>query len=497
MIDPLENFEWPKAEPPKKAKKRKANGNGHGPVTDADIEKALDAADEAYKNGEVIGELITEDSIALCFAIKHAKELLFDHDAGAWYRWTGVAWRREKSKLAFSYARDLARKLSAKRADFKSQLTAGRAAFAAGVERFTQSDRGFAVTSEIWDCDKFLLGTPDGTVDLKTGKLRAASQSDHITKLTAVGPSETANCPVWLGFLNQATRDDTDMVAFLKRWFGYCFSGYTREHKLVFAWGPGGNGKGVLMNTAAAIFQDYCKTAAMESFVVTRGDKHTTDMAMLAGARLVMTTEVEEGQTLAQAKVNQLTGGDPITARFMRRDNFTYLPQFKLMISGNNKPRLNNVDDAARRRINMMPFVNKPAEPDDTLQERLKQEWPEILRWMIDGALEWQKDGLNPPKSIRAFTDEYFEAQDFFGRWIEECCILDENLETKPSIAHKSFQDWCAKNGEVTVDSRRFHGLVEKTYGLRSMVSHGTRVVRGLGLNAPEMQDGHEEWFDK
>jgi hypothetical protein len=204
-------------------------------------------------------------------------------------------------------------------------------------------------------------------VQLRTGKLRPASQSDCITKLASVGPSEKVDCPIWLAFLNQATRDDKELVAFLKRWFGYCLTGDTREHKLVFAWGPGGNGKGVLMNTISTIFGDYCTTAAMDSFVVTRSDKHTTDMAMLARARLVMTTEVEEGHTWAQAKVNQLTGGDPITARFMRRDNFTYIPQFKLSISGNNKLRLNNVDDAARRRINMVPFVNKPTKPDGQL----------------------------------------------------------------------------------------------------------------------------------
>jgi putative DNA primase/helicase len=432
------------------------------------------------------GSLITEDSVALGFASIHAKELRFDHDAGAWFRWTGVAWRREGTKLAYSYARKLARVHSAASDNFKAQLVAGKASFAAGVERFAQSDRCFAVTNEVWDPDPYLLGTPDGTVDLRTGKLRPASQSDCITKLASVGPSEKVDCPIWLAFLNQATRDDKELVAFLKRWFGYCLTGDTREHKLVFAWGPGGNGKGVLMNTISTIFGDYCTTAAMDSFVVTRSDKHTTDMAMLARARLVMTTEVEEGHTWAQAKVNQLTGGDPITARFMRRDNFTYIPQFKLSISGNNKLRLNNVDDAARRRINMVPFVNKPTKPDDTLKERLKAEHPAILRWMINGCLEWQKGGLQPPESVQAATDEYFDAQDYFGRWLDECCIVHPTLEAKPSVALKSFQEWCGNNGEEIVDSRRFHGLVEKADGLRSMVSStGARVVRGLGLKAP------------
>ncbi|MFL5289678.1 MAG: phage/plasmid primase, P4 family [Rhodopila sp.] len=254
-------------------------------------------------------ELITEDSAALAFTEAHRDELRFDHHAGAWYRWTGLAWRKEETKLAFSWARQVARRLAQQVDNDKAIVAAGRAAFAAGVERFAQADRAFAVTSAIWNSDPWLLGTPGGMVDLCTGELRPAQQSDYITKQTAIAPAETADCPVWLAFLQQAAEGDDAFISFLQRWFGYTLTGITIEHALLFIFGDGGNGKGVLLVTAAGILGDYAATAALDAFTTTAGDKHPTEMAMLAGARMVMTTETEEGQHWAEARMKALIGG--------------------------------------------------------------------------------------------------------------------------------------------------------------------------------------------
>ena len=197
-----------------------------------------------------------------------------------------------------------------------------------------------------------------------------------ITKLTAVAPAVTSDCPQWLAFLNQATAGDAALVGFIKWWFGYCLTGETREHALLFLYGPGGNGKSVLLNTVADILGSYATTAAMDTFTASHGDRHPTDLAMLRGAQLVMTTETEEGRAWAEARIKALTAGDLITARFMRRDFFTYVPTFKLAISGNHKPTLRNVDDAARRRFNIAPFTNRPARPDKLPPKKLKVEWP-------------------------------------------------------------------------------------------------------------------------
>jgi P4 family phage/plasmid primase-like protien len=431
---------------------------------------------------------ITEDAVALSFARVHGDMLRYCHHAGAWYQWNGTIWRREETRLAYAWARDLSRRLARVAESTKATVTAGKAAFAAGVERFAQADRAFAVTSEVWDRDPWLLGTPGGTVELRTGELRKARQSDHITKQTAVAPADTADCPLWLGFLNQAANGDQELVGFLKRWFGYTLTGSTKEHALLFVFGDGGNGKGTCMNAVAGIMADYAVNAAMDTFAASRNEKHSTDMAMLAGARLVMTTEVDEGQVWAEARLKALTGGDPVTARFMRRDFFTYTPTFKLTISGNHKPALRNVDEAARRRFNLAPFIHKPPKIDKDLGDRLRAEWPGILRWMIDGCLEWQRDGLRQPAAVRLATEEYFEAQDVFGSWLEERCDIGPTVSTRPGVLLADFNAWAEKNGTENTTRHRFRGWIDRQDNLRYKRVHGNDYVSGIALKP--LQDG-------
>lgn len=340
-------------------------------------------------------ELLTEDSVALAFADRYRGELRFDHDVRKWFVWTGERWKCETTCLAFSQARDLVRELSKGMPD-KVRLITSKAAFCASVERFARADRAMAVTSTIWDQDHYLLGTPAGTVDLRTGAMMAPRPDDHITKLTTVAPAETADCPRWIQFLREATNNDQALVDFLQQFCGYSLTGDTKEHALLFICGAGGNGKTVLQNTIAGIMGDYAAAAAMDTFVSSSSDKHPTDLAKLRGARLVTASETEENRSWAEARIKQMTGGDKVSARFMRQDFFEYLPQFKLLLIGNHQPSLRNVDDAARRRFNIVPFVHEPAMPDRDLETKLRAEWPGILRWMIDGCLAWQRNGLAP-----------------------------------------------------------------------------------------------------
>ena len=199
---------------------------------------------------------------------------------------------------------------------------------------------------------------------------------------------------------------------------------------MFFAWGMGGNGKGVLFNTASRALGDYAAVAPQDLLLVTQSERHPCDMAMLRGARLVTAQELGAGKQWDEPKLKSLTGGDPITARFMRQDFFTYEPQFTLFVAGNHKPSFRGVDEAIRRRVLLLPFLqNIPAdERDPELPEKLRAEWPAILRWMIDGCLDWQHGGLDPPACVQAATDDYLNAEDVLGQWLDERCVVSPRL---------------------------------------------------------------------
>lgn len=397
----------------------------------------------------------TQDELALLFAERHSDALRFDHHAGSWYQWDGSHWKREETRLAFSWARDLCRENAyngkgEKRSDLLTVSTAN------AVERFAQTDRRLAVTSDIWDTDSFLLNTPGGVVDLKTGKIRESSPQDYMTKQCSVTPAAVADCPLWRSFLDEATRGDKDLQRYMQQVSGYCLTGDTREHALFFIYGPGGNGKSVFLDTVTNIIGDYATTAAMETFTEAKGERHPTELAMLRGARLVSSSETEEGRAWAESKIKQLTGGDKVAARFMRQDFFQYMPMFKLLIIGNNQPVLRNVDDAARRRFNIIPFVFKPAQADKDLKDKLRAEYSSILRWMIEGCIDWQENGLVRPDVVFKSTREYFDDQDFFGQWIAEECEVGEGFHDTTSALFASWRRFAEEHGDKPGDSRSF-----------------------------------------
>lgn len=424
---------------------------------------------------------LSEDGVARTFADIYSGTLRRCHSTGAWFEWSGSHWRRNEVGLAEHYVRLLARDVSK---GSKKANSVRKKSFAAGVETFARNDPAFAVTIEAWDKDPFLLGTPDGTVDLRTGKMRAPDPVDGITKLTSVSPSISADCPLWLKFLDESTGADTELIRLLQQWCGYCLTGDTREHALVFIYGGGGNGKSVFLNTVSHIMCDYATMAAMDTFTASRSDKHPTDLAMLRGARLVTASETEEGKAWAEARIKSLTGGDTISARFMRQDFFSFKPQFKLCIIGNHKPVLQNVDDAARRRFNILPFIRKPAKPDRALEPKLLGEAPAILRWMIDGCLDWQQHGLVRPASVTQATAAYFDEQDTFAQWLADCCRAEPDnvflFERTPDL-FASWKRYAENAGETALGGKAFAERMRK-HGFASKKTARDRGFTGIKL---------------
>lgn len=263
-----------------------------------------------------------EDGVIRAFTERYAGELLFDHHAGKWFRFDGY-WRREETKLALHYARDEFVKLAT--GDAKAKALKRVSAWEA-IERGARTVREFAVTSNVWNCDKMLLGTPDGTVDLRTGKLRPGHPADRISRVTAVVPLDKfkpeRDCPRWLAFLDEALAGDKAAIRFLQQWGGYSLTGETKEQKLVFVYGPGGSGKGTAINTIGDILADYAVNVGMETLTASRHERHTTELARLRGARMARASETEKGKAWAENRIKNLTGQDTITARFHAAGRF-------------------------------------------------------------------------------------------------------------------------------------------------------------------------------
>ena len=425
---------------------------------------------------------VSEDAIALEFTRQNRETLRFDHNIGKWYQWQFTRWVVTDIPVAFHFAREIGRRLGAgKKATCKASV-------AGGAERFARADPAHAVVSEVWDADPWLLGTPTGTLDLRTGRMHAARRDENITKNTGCGP-ENKPAELWAHFLNDATRGDVAMQVYLQRIAGYCLTGLTVEHALFFIYGPGGNGKSVFLNILVHILGDYAMSAPMDTFTSSKFSSHPTELAMLKGARLVTASETEEGRAWAEARLKQLTGGDPISARFMRQDFFTYQPHFKLLFAGNHQPSLHSVDPAMQRRFNMMPFVHKPSQPDHMLEEKLKAEAPRILAWALQGCLDWQKHGLARPESVVVATNDYFLNQDVMGQWLEESCEVGPAFWDQPVPLFHSWTEYAKRAGELPGTAKTFRIALEKK-GFPGVKSNGIR--KHLGLVVRGDRDGRD-----
>ncbi|MFZ0210885.1 MAG: phage/plasmid primase, P4 family, partial [Roseiarcus sp.] len=337
------------------------------------------------------------------------------------------------------------------------------------------------------------LNTPEGVIDLRTGVRRQHRHDDHMTKIAAVGPG--GDCPRFLAFLDRILGGDAELAAYIRRVLGYGLTGLTREHALFFGYGTGANGKSVLLSTVAGIMGDYHRSAPIETFTASNGDRHPTDLAGLRGARFVSSIETEEGRRWAESRIKhdrrRHHRGEVHAAGL-----FEYKPAFKLFIAGNHKPSLRSVDEAIRRRFHLVPFAVTipPEERDGELTEKLKAEWPGILAWMIEGALMWQTEGLRAPPAVIDATAAYLEAEDAIAAWIDDKCERDLEAWEQSAALFASWSQWAEKSGEQAGTMKRFAQALKSRGFTRHKRNQGQGFY-GLRRNAEDSAQTH--WADR
>lgn len=412
----------------------------------------------------------SEDALALIFAERYAGELRYVAMWGRWLRYNGVCWSHDDTLHVFDLVREICRE--AARLSGKCSHITPSAKTVAAVERLARSDRRLAATTPQWDAQPWLLTTGDetsgATFDLRTGSGRPPEANNYITKKTAcrAAPPGTSH-PLFSAFLDRITSGDTELQQFLQRYIGYCLSGITTEHVFIFGHGTGANGKGTFLNTIQSIFGNYATTAHVSTFMASSTEQHPTDLAKLAGARLVVAQETQKGRRWDEVKIKAITGGDTISARFMRQDFFEFVPTFKIFVTGNYKPTLSAVDEAMHRRLLLVPFsVQIPKdERDPRLLEKLKTEWPAILRWAIEGCLAWQALGLAPPASVLEATEQYFAEQDVLKQWLDECTVDGGPLAvTRTKQLFASWKDWAEERNLKAGSEKSFSEMLANNF---------------------------------
>jgi putative DNA primase/helicase len=427
----------------------------------------------------------SDDALALKFADQHSEDFRFIAMSSEWRRWDRARWGLEKTLLSYDLARKICREAAAASGDERLKKAVTSANTVANVERMARSDRRHAATLDQFDVNPWLLNTPRGVLDLRTGELREHRREDYQTKITRVGPGGA--CPRWTAFLQEVTDDDPSLQRFLARIVGYCLTGVVREHAMFFLHGLGGNGKSVFTETIRSIMGDYAIPAPMEMFTRTRFHAHSTDVAGLQGARIVLASETEAGNFLAEAKIKLLTGGDQVSARKMRSDNVSFSPQFKLILSGNRRPHLRSNSEAMRRRFHLVPFdVTIPEHrKDKLLLDALQLEWPGIIQWAVEGCVDWQQRGLAPPERVQHATAEYLAAQDTIGDWMGASILRQPGSKITSDELFGSYRRFVEGRGEEAGNLKDFvadleaQGLVKKR-GSEGWRWHGIQLIENV-----------------
>jgi P4 family phage/plasmid primase-like protien len=426
----------------------------------------------------------------------HGDEIMHVEGHG-WYAWSGRAWepdnngvrvtQRVTSVLAQASGQALQEIEKANTAD-KVAMRLSSSNTVSAVRTLLASAAGIQRKAEHLDADHFLLNTPGGIVNLMSGELLPHRPDARMTKMTAVAPDRSRPASRWRQFLKEATGGDVELESYLQRLVGYSLTGSAREEMLAFFHGAGGNGKSLFLNVIREMLGPYAETAAMDTFTASTGDRHPTDMAKLRGARLVTASETQATRRWDEQRIKALTGNEDVTARFMRQDYFTFRPQFTLIVAGNHAPKIENVDDALMRRIHMVPFNRKPAKVDVHLKDKLREEYPSILAWAIEGAVFWFAAGLQPPDCVLGATREYLESEDVVLRWLAERTHKQENGGCLLTEAYADFRDWSRQANEqsaIAMSQQQFSkALASKGLAQHRDTTTGLRSVTGLALVA-------------
>lgn len=337
-----------------------------------------------------------------------------------------------------------------------------------------------------WDADPWLVGTPNGVIDLQGGRLLAGDPVRKITLRVSVPFDETATAPRFERFLDEIFNGDVAMIGFMQRYCGYALSGDISEQKLALCHGGGSNGKSVFLSILSSVFGEYALNMPFSTLEMRGRSSIPNDLAMLRGKRLVTASETNDGTRLNESRLKALTGGDAVTARFLYSEAFTFKPTGKFLLAVNHKPLVHDDGEGFWRRMLLVPFLRSftGAAKDTTLEATLQREAPGILLWLVTGFRMWQIDGLQEPPAVRQATERYREDSDPLADFLTECVDLVPNEKARGSVLQGAYQKWADAQGLTKQDrlsskalSQRLADRFSRRHDREGTVYEGIRIA--------------------
>lgn len=434
-----------------------------------------------------------QDNTALLLVDAHHEHIRYCPGRGRWLTWTGHRWANDDREHVRELARGIARRLPTGEGWDRYTKSALSANGVTGIVRLAQTDPRIVAPAAELDARPYELNTPDGVVDLRTGAIAPPDPAALHTRSTTIGPNFEADAPRWHAFLADTFAGDPAMTTYVQRMIGLSLVGVVLEQVFPFAHGAGANGKTTLLSVIQHLVgmgdDGYAMSAPATMLLATRSEGHPTELARLSGARLVVTSELEDNQRFAEAKIKLLTGKDTITGRFMRQDWFDFTPTHTLWLLANHQPEVRAGGPAFWRRVRLLPFLHTVPEHKrvaDLEDKLIATEGPAILAWAIRGAVEYFAEGLAEPDAVRAATEAYQRDQDTVARFVEERCETGspsaQHLHVRSGVFRKAYEAWCAAEGEEPVSVKSMTLALRTKYGVVPERSSTARYLAGIRL---------------
>lgn len=432
------------------------------------------------------------------FAQRHAGHLRYCRLWRKWLFWDASHWELDSTGEAERQAAETVRHILSLAEGLpelkQQQAMAGFARRSESASRLhsllslaeTQPD--LVAAADAFDTDPWLFNTRSGMLDLQNDRTFPHDPALLVTKVAPVDYDHAAHCPTWDSFLSRVLGGRADLIRYLQKAVGYSLTGDTGEQCLFLLYGQGANGKSTFLTTLMGILHSYARQLPMDSLLVKQTHQIPNDIAALRGVRFVSAVEADDGARMAESLIKQMTGQDKIAARFLHGEWFEFTPHFKLWLATNHKPVIRGCDEAIWRRVRLIPFtVTIPAaERDHHLAEKLKNEWPGILNWAVEGCRLWREEGLNPPQDVVAATDEYRGEMDILGDFVAQRCVLNPLASTVVADSYRAYENWCIDTAERPITKRTFVSRMRER-GLQTRHGSGNVLVwDGLALPEPD-----------